>query len=72
MLRMCDVDEYPTPRDTIANIERLKTELDTDIPCENILGLVIVSNSRPSSPPPLSARGTPFVARVFFAFVVPA
>lgn len=52
MLRMCDVDEYPTPRDTIANIERLKTELDTDIPCENILGLVIVSNSRPSSPPP--------------------
>lgn len=28
-------------RDTIANIERLKTELATDIPCENILGLVI-------------------------------
>jgi cellulose 1,4-beta-cellobiosidase len=27
--------------DTIANIERLKTELATDIPCESILGLVI-------------------------------
>ncbi|KAK7183336.1 1,4-beta-D-glucan cellobiohydrolase cel6c [Paraphaeosphaeria sporulosa] len=27
--------------DTIANIEKLKTELATDIPCKNILGLVI-------------------------------
>lgn len=27
--------------DTIANIDRLKAELETDIPCENILGLVI-------------------------------
>ncbi|KAK3207806.1 hypothetical protein GRF29_96g472967 [Pseudopithomyces chartarum] len=27
--------------DTIANIEKLKTELATDIPCKNVLGLVI-------------------------------
>jgi len=27
--------------DTIENIGKLKTELETDIPCENILGLVI-------------------------------
>jgi cellulose 1,4-beta-cellobiosidase len=27
--------------DTIANIDKLKTELATDIPCKNILGLVI-------------------------------
>ncbi|PVI03642.1 glycoside hydrolase family 6 protein [Periconia macrospinosa] len=27
--------------DTIANIEKLKTELATEIPCENILGLVV-------------------------------
>jgi cellulase/cellobiase CelA1 len=28
-------------RDTVANIERLSTELSNGVPCENILGLVI-------------------------------
>jgi cellulose 1,4-beta-cellobiosidase len=30
-----------TNRDTIANIDKLTTELSNGVPCENILGLVI-------------------------------